>query len=69
MLGFIKNLVGGLALISFTVAGGIANSILYKTDGILKYGVKAEPPTYDMHDKFICCNAFCCPALFYIINI
>merc|ERR1711988_1669102 len=50
MLGFIKNLVGGLALISFTVVGGIANSASCpKTGGILKYGVKAEPPNYDMH--------------------
>ena len=50
MLGFIKNLVGGLALISFTVVGGIANSASCpKSGGILKYGVKAEPPTYDMH--------------------
>ena len=46
MLGFIKNLVGGLALISFTVVGGIANSASCpKSGGILKYGVKAEPPT------------------------
>ena len=50
MLGFIKNLVGGLALISFTVVGGIANSASCpKSGGILKYGVKPEPPTYDMH--------------------
>ena len=47
MLGFIKNLVGGLALISFTVVGGIANSASCpKSGGILKYGVKAEPVSY-----------------------
>ena len=50
MLSFKKGLIGGIALLSFALSGNLALSASCpKTGGILKYGVKAEPPTYDMH--------------------
>ncbi len=50
MLNLKKSIVGVLALTTFALSSSIALSASCpKTGGVLKYGVKAEPPTYDMH--------------------
>ena len=50
MLSFKNSMVGVIALTSIAFSATTAMSASCpKTGGILKYGVKAEPPTYDMH--------------------
>ena len=50
MLNFKKSMVGVLTLAAFTFTGNAALAASCpKTGGIMKFGVKAEPPTYDMH--------------------
>ena len=50
MLNFKKSIVGVLTLAAFTFTGNAALAASCpKTGGIMKFGVKAEPPTYDMH--------------------
>ena len=50
MLNFKKSIVGVLTLAAFTFSGNAALAASCpKTGGIMKFGVKAEPPTYDMH--------------------
>ena len=50
MLNFKKSIVGVLTLAAFAFSGNAALAASCpKTGGIMKFGVKAEPPTYDMH--------------------
>ena len=50
MLNFKKSMVGVLTLAAFAFTGTSAVAASCpKSGGILKFGVKAEPPTYDMH--------------------
>lgn len=50
MFNLRKSIVGAVALAAFAFSGSVAMSASCpKTGGILKYGVKGEPNTYDMH--------------------
>jgi peptide/nickel transport system substrate-binding protein len=50
MLNIKKSIIGVLTVASFAFTGTAALSASCpKSGGVLKFGVKAEPPTYDMH--------------------